>query len=268
MPANSAPLARATLASRDKAPKLMSDTKIGMSRWSGLAADGPTIEIRCHDGIVEQRQRGELGGHELDRVPRRQLLARHPHRCNRPVLPGNPAIGELADETHVRFLRRPGRILERPLVRITSVGLRVAQPPLLDLVGVDPHRAVVDPRRESLEPLFVVVLRDAAAVAIVPMVETADEIVAFDMPVTEQRSSVEAAPVQDGHVLTNAPADDDQIDATHERVGRAKQLQLIPRDDAFGPHGTSSARTTLRETTNTGADTFPRHAQPGSRRYQ
>ncbi len=42
VPASSAPLASATLASSDRAPKLMSETMIGISSRSGLRARGPT----------------------------------------------------------------------------------------------------------------------------------------------------------------------------------------------------------------------------------
>ena len=45
LPAESAPLARATLASWDKAPKLISETKMGISRRSGLAAAGPIMNL-------------------------------------------------------------------------------------------------------------------------------------------------------------------------------------------------------------------------------
>ncbi len=41
VPASSAPRARAVFASWESAPKLMSDTKIGMSSHSGLSALGP-----------------------------------------------------------------------------------------------------------------------------------------------------------------------------------------------------------------------------------
>ncbi len=43
VPASSAPRASATFASSDRAPKLMSDTKSGMSSRSGFFAPGPIV---------------------------------------------------------------------------------------------------------------------------------------------------------------------------------------------------------------------------------
>ena len=69
MPASSAPRASAVLASCDSAPKLMSETKIGMSSHSGRSAFGPMHTSVPTALVVEQREAGELRGHELDVVP-------------------------------------------------------------------------------------------------------------------------------------------------------------------------------------------------------
>ena len=78
-----APRASAVFASCDSAPKLMSDTKSGMSRHSGLAAFGPDAHLGADRLVVEQREAVQLRGDELDVVPLRQLVARHAHRGDR-----------------------------------------------------------------------------------------------------------------------------------------------------------------------------------------
>ena len=96
VPASSAPRASAVLASCDSAPKLMSDTKIGMSSHSGLSALGP-MHTSVPTGSSSSSGACELRGDELDVVPRRQLVARHAHRADRAVMAGlgEPVGGEL-----------------------------------------------------------------------------------------------------------------------------------------------------------------------------
>ena len=139
MPATSAPRARATLASSDSAPKLMSLTNSGISSRSGSAAPGPmvtsvptgsssssgrvaswavTIWIESHDG---------------------KAIARHAHRGDRAVMAdlGQSVDRELADLGDEGFLGRAVGILKGALVRVAVEGLRMLAFPRRDLVGID-----------------------------------------------------------------------------------------------------------------------------------
>ena len=69
VPASSAPLASATLASSESAPKLMSETEqrdLEAQRFLGV---GPDHDVRAHGLVIEQRQLVQLADHELQVVP-------------------------------------------------------------------------------------------------------------------------------------------------------------------------------------------------------
>ncbi len=63
-------------------------------------------------------------------------------------------------------------------VRRSVVRLRVVELPRLDLVQIDEHLVAVDPRREPMQRLVVVVRRHTRLESIVPTVHTTDEVAA------------------------------------------------------------------------------------------
>jgi hypothetical protein len=90
----------------------------------------------------------------------------------------------------VRLLGGAVHVLVRALVGISVEWLRVLALPRGDLVGIDPNAVVLDPRRELVEPLSVVVLADAGAELEIPLVHAADQIVALDGAVGQQCATV------------------------------------------------------------------------------
>ena len=128
------------------------------------------------------------------------------------------------------------RIDVETLVHVGRVRLRVLQLPPDDVVAVDEQAVALDHRRELREHLAVVVRADARLDAVVPAVQTADEIVAPDLAVGEQRAAVQAATVE--HRVLVAPPDDDEIDALGARGGRLPVGNVRPRCDPYEIHRT------------------------------
>ena len=83
-------------------------------------------------------------------------------------------------------------------------GLRVVLPPSADLVRVDQNLAVLSPRGELGQDFFVIVFADAGIEAVVPVVDAADQVLAVDMAVGHERAPVQAAAVEDRHVVVVA----------------------------------------------------------------
>ena len=110
----------------------MSETKIGISqpeRPGGGRADRDRGVDRM---VVEHREPGQLGGEDLQVVPRRQLGPRHAHRGDLPVRAGEAAAGEVVDLRDERLLGGVlVRVVEEPVVDRQDAALR-------------PHRLVRD----------------------------------------------------------------------------------------------------------------------------
>jgi hypothetical protein len=147
-------------------------------------------DVASHLHLIELGRRGELRGHKLDRVPAWQLGAGDPHRRHRTVRALQPLCCERLDRLGVRLLGGAVHVLVRALVGISVEWLRVLALPRGDLVGIDPNAVVLDPRRELVEPLSVVVLADAGAELEIPLVHAADQIVALDGAVGQQCATV------------------------------------------------------------------------------
>ena len=81
-----------------------------------------------------------------------------------------PLVSEASDETHVRLLWGAVNVLERSLVRRSVVRLRVHQLPRADLVGIDHELVILDPTRELVQHLSVVICADTRPDAVVPPV--------------------------------------------------------------------------------------------------
>ncbi len=105
-----------------------------------------------------------------------------------------------------------------------------------DLVGVDQHLAGLGPGRKFRQHFVVVVFGDACVDAVVPVVQPADEVVAVDAAVGEQRAAVQAAAVQHGDIV--AVADHDQVDIADQRIGGRAVLELGPARDGDLVHET------------------------------
>src|SRR5262249_55640228 len=67
-----------------------------------------------------------------------------------------------------------------------------------------------------------------------PTVQTADEVVALDVPVGEQCTTVQATPVEHGVLVT--AADDHEVDALDHGAGRFAVGYLAPGRDAYEVH--------------------------------
>ena len=188
----------------------------------------PDDDIGADGVIVEQRRAVQLGGKDLDVVPARQLVARHAHRVHHAMVAGlGKAVARIAlNQRVVRLFRRAvAGVGIGTQVAVAVEGLRVGQRPGADLVGVDPHLAVVDPGRELGQHLGVVVSRDAAVEAVVPVVQAADEVVALHMTVGQQRAAMQAAAVEHRH--RSVVSDDHQIDPADHCMGRLPVSQFI-----------------------------------------
>ena len=98
-----------------------------------------------------------------------------------------------------------------------------------DLIFVDQHRAVLDPRGELVKRFGVVVLADARVHAIVPTVHPADKIAAFHAAIRHQCSPMKAATIENRHILIET--DDDQIHLADKRVGWHLILELVEAGD-------------------------------------
>jgi hypothetical protein len=180
-------------------------------------------EVASHLHVVELRRRGELRRHELDAVPAWQLGAGHPHRRHRTVRALQPLCGEPLDRLGVRLLGRTVHVLVRTLVGVSVERLRVLALPRGDLVGIDPHGAILHPGGELVQPLGVVVLADAGAELEVPLVHAADQVLALNGAVGQQRSPVQATAVQHRDLVI--VTDDDEVHVPHQGEGRCAVLE-------------------------------------------
>ena len=72
----------------------------------------------------------------------------------------------------------PWMILVQALIGIPVVGLRIVHRPGADLVLIHPDLIVLDPGVETMQPLGGIVRADASLVAVVPIVQAADDIAA------------------------------------------------------------------------------------------
>jgi hypothetical protein len=66
-------------------------------------------------------------------------------------------------------------------------------------------------------------------------VQPAEQVLALNPPIGQQRSPVEAASVQNGDLVLIGPTHDDEIDTLDERVGRLEGLELI-ESGYLNPH--------------------------------
>jgi hypothetical protein len=90
----------------------------------------------------------------------------------------------------------------------------------------------IQPGRELVERLVVVVLADAGVQAVVPLVDAADEVLAVDVAVGQEGTAVQAPSVQHRDLVP--VADDDEIHLADEGVRGLAVLQLAPARDLYG----------------------------------
>ena len=105
---------------------------------------------------------------------------------------------KLLDQRIVWFLGSTVNVLIEAEIFVALVGLRVGRLPGADLFLVDPHPAVFHPSFELVQRFVVVVLADAGVDAVVPAVDTADQVVTVDTAVRHQRTTVQAAAIEHG----------------------------------------------------------------------
>ena len=129
----------------------------------------------------------------------------------------------------MRLLRSAVDILVGPLVAVAVVRLGMIELPGGDLILIDPHLVVFDPAAEPGQLLLILILADAGVEAIVPTVDTADEVCPFNTPIGKERASVVAAAVHHRHLPI--VADDHQIDIGHKGVGGLTVGQLTEIGD-------------------------------------
>lgn len=124
---------------------------------------------------------------------------------------------QLVNESDVGLLDRAVNIGVGSLIGVALERLRVVALPGRDLLLVNPHSTVFDPRAELVQPLLVVVRADPRLHPVVPLVDAADEVVALDMAVGQQGSSMVAATVEDRNTVLETH--DDEIDISDQGVG-------------------------------------------------
>ncbi len=103
---------------------------------------------------------------------------------------------ELADELDVGLICSAGVVLVNALVRVALIRLRVLLRPGANLIFINEHLAILEPARELVQRLRVVVFADARIQPIVPVVHAADQVVAVDEAVGHQGAAMRAPPVQ------------------------------------------------------------------------
>ena len=239
MPAISAPRARATFASNDSAPKLMSDTKIGISSRRGLSAPGP---------ITSSVPTGSSSSSGTPMQLARSRTACRPswgaRRAPRPSRQGSVMTGaakarawQALDQSGAVLPvcradpgRTPGRLRDRragdcpaPRRRFRRASTQTAPSSIHAL--------------NWCEPFGVVVFADAGIVAVVPAVDPAVEVVALDPTVGEQGPAMVTAAEEDGDLII--VADDDQVDVGNQGVFWRAVDQLIPLRDGYLLHAFS-----------------------------
>ena len=176
----------------------MSDTNNGMSSCSGWSAFGP---ITTSVPTSTSSSWGVRASWAVTNWMSSQLGSSWrgtPIEVTGPWCPrySKPSFASRRISPTWGSLRGAVRILVRALVRVTIVRLRMVLRPGSDLLGVDQEVAAVHPRRELVEPLGVVVARDPGVIPVVPTVQPADEVVAVDVAVDHQRTSVQAPAVE------------------------------------------------------------------------
>jgi hypothetical protein len=145
-------------------------------------------------------------------------------------------------------------VLVRTLVGVSVERLRVLALPRGDLVGIDPHGAILHPGGELVQPLGVVVLADAGAELEVPLVHAADQVLALNGAVGQQRSPVQATAVQHRDLVI--VTDDDEVHVPHQGEGRCAVLERVPLGDSLFLHVSPQLRLRSRGSmprTDTGA---------------
>ena len=177
-----------------------------MSSVSGFWALGPITTSVPTGLVVEVGHAVKLRRDELDVVPARQILAWHAHGHDDSVVAGlaEPVPGIALDEPHMGLFGRGVGVGVEALIFIPIEGLRVVLPPSADLVRIDQNLAVLSPRGELGQDFFVIVFADAGIEAVVPVVDAADQVLAVDMAVGHERAPVQAAAVEDRHVVVVA----------------------------------------------------------------
>jgi len=85
--------------------------------------------------------------------------------------------------------------------------------------------------------LLGVVGADAGLIAVVPIVQAADDVSTFDTPIGHQRTAVRAVAVEHRDPLRIRPTDNDQVDTGGQGVGGFQRLQVRPLGDNGFVHG-------------------------------
>ena len=239
----------ATLASSDRAPKLMSETKTGISSRSGRSASGPMTTAVSTASSSSSGRRASCAGDELDRVPGRESVARHSHRRDLAVMADRlqPVAAQLLDAPHVGLVGGAVRVGVHTEIGVTVVGLGMLACPIADLVAVDDHRSVLDPRAESVQALAVVVRADAGAEAVVQPWTPHKQVLVDDGAVGHEGATVEASAVEHRHLVVEA--DDHEVHVAHERADRLTVGYLGPAGDLDGCHGSILPDITCRSGT-------------------
>jgi hypothetical protein len=215
----------------------------GNRQPQGFLRLGPDQHMGAHRVLVQQWRAMQLRGQDLDVVPGRQLVARHAHRLHRAVVAGlGKAVACITlDQRVVRLLGGAvAGVGVLPKVDRAVEGLRMLVAPGGHFVRIDPDLAVVNPGAEFLQRFGVVVGRDAAVEPVVPVMNAANEVVAFDAAIGHQRASVQAAAVQ--HRNRIVEAHDDQIDTLDECVRRLPVCEFFIACDGGLVHGLSGSK--------------------------
>ena len=128
-----------------------------------------------------------------------------------------------------RFFRTSVNVLVESEILIPLKRLRVFGCERVNVGFFYQHIIAVDRRFEFMKRLGVVVFTDSGIDAVVPIVNSAKKVVAFDMPVAHQSSAMEATSVEHRDVIV--VADNDEVDFARKCIGWLAVLQLAKRCD-------------------------------------
>ena len=120
------------------------------------------------------------------------------------------------------------------LISVPVVRLRICQLPFADLIGIDEHIAVLDPRIELWQLLIVVLRADAGLKAVVPVMHATNQVLAIDMPIGKHCATMQATPVEHGHLVVEPNGD--KVHVPDKETGGRPVQQVIPSSDCLFVH--------------------------------
>lgn len=166
-------------------------------------------------------------GEQLNVVPFGQFIPRHAHGIHDAVMAclAQPVAGVGVDFAGMRlFSGAMTGVSIEPQIRFAEIGLRVLMRPGVDFILINQNIIALDPSLEFGQLFRVVVRGHAAVEAVIPIMHTANEVLATHKAVRHQSAPVQTATIEHRHVVIDAH--DDKIDLAHQRIGRVAVFEV------------------------------------------